>query len=118
MSRSPTTFLDSNIRVEDALGRMMSLPLEQCRDWKHFCGFLDLSFNETPGQLKVRNRNFGLLSKGTSYLLDWSNWDHAICAGLKVTMVMYVQRSGLLEGTCPSCGNTEAADISSKWTVW
>lgn len=52
--REPTLLLDDNIRLEDALGRIMSLPYQHFRYWPVVDARLRAAFAGLPGELKIK----------------------------------------------------------------
>ncbi|KAF2167089.1 hypothetical protein M409DRAFT_22523 [Zasmidium cellare ATCC 36951] len=102
LPRPPTTLLDTNIHLTDALGRL-----------------LNIAFDDCPERMNVRSQNFGflLLDKGQRRILDFMTWTKEIYPGAKVAMVMLVLGIGREIGECPRCGTTSHKTDRFGWST-
>lgn len=75
LPNGPSWSLDSNIHIQDALGRSMSLPYQYFKDGPVLLAKLLVDFDGLPGELKVKRRNFCLqLAHGSQFEVDGTIW--------------------------------------------
>ncbi|KAK4494087.1 hypothetical protein PRZ48_014385 [Zasmidium cellare] len=103
--RGPSLLLDSNIELEDALGRTMSLPFYHFHIWSHVQAKLELDFEGFPGELWIKQRifQFDILNQSGRRLLTWEEWDAGIKPGSKVLMAMRLDMTTEASQKCPNC---------------
>lgn len=103
LSRSPSLLLDTDIVLEDALGRVIRLPYEHFQDYSMVSTRLQVAFKDCSGEVKVAREEFHLAIKGVpvkSLGPDPHNWNR-IYPGARVRMYFHVLNSR----QCTSCGS-------------
>ena len=119
LPRSPPWLLSDNIQIHDAFGQRMSLPFEHFRHWNVLVAALEHRFKGTPGELKIRNRNFVffMATRKQEVLVEHS-WEHFIHRRAKVFMSMYL--NGVSDSTdrCFKCGAAGQIAASLGWRTW
>ncbi|KAK5723100.1 hypothetical protein LTR17_013970 [Elasticomyces elasticus] len=124
MPARPSFLLDSNIQIEDALGRSLSLPYEHFRYWPVLTARLEVAFDGCPGLLKVQRRRFAMFTIGgrgkalKNQFMDGSNWMESICRGDRFIMSMYVEGKGYGLDQCPRCGKSSEESGQIGWSSW
>ena len=113
--RAPTWLLDNNIRLEDCLGRSMSLPFEHFRHWNLVHAKLEIVLKGTPGERKLRENQFAIFGFGSS--LHESNWDAMIYPGASATMSIPFDDE-TVDGICPSCNSPGLTLCKQEWRCW
>ncbi|KAI9864391.1 MAG: hypothetical protein M1813_003311 [Trichoglossum hirsutum] len=121
MGRSPSLLLQSNIRFEDALGRVRELPYEWFRHWEPFEGLLRAEFKDTPGESKVLEGHYHLIDTGRQgRLIGKEDWSQSIFPGSTVSMSMILSELRRQRGMCPrpSCkGKRVAGDGGDSMVI-
>ncbi|KAF2821056.1 tannase-domain-containing protein [Ophiobolus disseminans] len=102
ISATPTLALEGNIRMEDALGQIKSLPLEWFRHWEPLEGLLRAEFKSRLGAERVDRVDFRLVhTKRPNLSLDKSNWAQVITPGANVVMLMLITNLACPQSSCP-----------------
>lgn len=117
LARSPSLLLDSNINLEDALGRTLSLPFEHFRYWSVMESRLREAFSGLPGEDKVLRGEFQIMSmrdNGNSVLTK-EVWSQAVRPGSRLAMSILFQKIRVQQRACPVCSY---ANNSTHWDVW
>ncbi|KAK5197190.1 hypothetical protein LTR72_000415 [Exophiala xenobiotica] len=99
----PSLSLETNIHLEDALGRIHAdIPFEWFRYWETFEGLLKARFKNTPGRQKIENGEFSLVhAKRTSISLDKDSWSGTITPGAHIVMLMLITKITFRNFACP-----------------
>ena len=119
MAASPTLLLETNINLEDALGRMLSLPFEHFRYWSVLEARLREAFSGLPGEDKVLRMQYhivNLQNHGCSVLTK-RVWSKAVTPGARLAMSILYRKSGSEGRKCPRCSYDNAA-TNDAWTKW
>lgn len=124
----PTTSLDTDIVVTDALGRVIRLPYEHFQiSWMMVYARLSVAFEDCPGELKVQEGSYvmrcGHREPGDE--LDADNWN-TVSPGAKLSMVLVIESGDYSPTECPACGLDYEAFLSTddgeqfmrKWITW
>lgn len=123
IAQSPTLLLQSNICLEDALGRTMSLPYEHFRYWPVLQHRLTCAFHGLPGEAKVRRSEYILMDspvrgQRTLRMLNAASWGSSIVPGSKVLMSIFFERLELVEQACPRCQTAIGKHKQQEWVIW
>jgi len=120
MPRSPTLLLEDNIRLEDALGRVLSLPYEHFRFWPILHARLQCDFKDRPGERKVAQNQFHVinLASGGNRVLTRKSWETSIVPGAQLAMSMLFQDWKVASKVCPGCGAVDDSAGALKWVRW
>ncbi|TKA65537.1 hypothetical protein B0A55_09865 [Friedmanniomyces simplex] len=124
MPMRPTFLLDSNIQLQEALGRSLSLPYEHFRHWPVLLARLDVAFDVCPGQLKVLRSSFAIFtiskpgSERVVRRLDESNWETSVRQGDKLVMSMSIEGQGHRLDECPRCRTVSEDAGQLGWSTW
>ncbi|KAH7076020.1 hypothetical protein FB567DRAFT_632317 [Paraphoma chrysanthemicola] len=113
----PTLALESNIRVEDALGEIRSLPFEWFRHWEPFEGLPRAEFKDRLGAERVERGDFRLVhARRPTISIDKSNWSQTITAGSDILMLMYLSGLACQDSACPrqSCNGQTPRQAQSN----
>ncbi|KAF2110430.1 hypothetical protein BDV96DRAFT_583994 [Lophiotrema nucula] len=113
----PTLALESNIRIEDALGEIRSLPFEWFRHWEPFEGLLRAEFKNRLGAERVERGDFRLVhAKRPTISMDEHNWSQTITAGADILMLMLITDLACQESSCPrqSCNGRTALQAQKQ----
>ncbi|KAK5048209.1 hypothetical protein LTR84_005879 [Exophiala bonariae] len=103
LAASPSLSLETNIRLEDALGRIHAdIPYEWFQYWETFEGLLKARFKDTPGRQKIENGDFRLVhAKRNSVSLDKDSWSGSITPGAQIVMLMLIKNVVFRNSSCP-----------------
>ncbi|KAL9621170.1 MAG: hypothetical protein Q9160_004421 [Pyrenula sp. 1 TL-2023] len=105
MAASPSLSLETNIRLEDALGRLHAdIPYEWFQYWevKTFEGLLRARFKDAPGRQKVENGDFRLVyAKRPTISLNKDSWSATINPGAQIIMLMIITNIAFQNSSCP-----------------
>jgi hypothetical protein len=115
----PRLLLEDDIMLEDALGRVLSLPYQHFKFWPVVEARLRCEFAGTPGEALVLNEQFVPLFGNRSTALNFDNWDKAVFPGARLCMAMMSHTTfidGLPQKGCPKCDNQN--ESRSDWTKW
>ncbi|KAK5128545.1 hypothetical protein LTR85_003216 [Meristemomyces frigidus] len=123
MTRSVSLLLDNNIRVEDALGRTLSLPYEHFRYWPILEKRLEVSFRGLPGEAKVRRNEYQLMDfpvRGarTFRVLNAKSWESSVSAGSRVVMSILFDRPKHIQRVCPGCSTRVEKRNEQELVTW
>ena len=120
ISRGPTFLLQDNIQLEDALGRIMSLPYDQFRHIPVLRSLLECEFKGCPWEGKVRKQEYHILISNfgtalTSKIDEQTVW---ICPGSKLLTSMRLKRCLQAQKMCPRCLRFASCVDLTGWTTW
>ena len=117
MARSPTLFLQDNIYLEDALGRVMSLPYEHFRYWNVFQARLQEAFTGVPGEARVKKHQFHIMTMQTAgrMVLTRKDWSYAVLPGSKLVMSMLFINMNFGVTECPRCHWVNSVAKGNPW---
>jgi hypothetical protein len=103
MAASPSMSLETNIRLEDALGRTHAdIPFEWFQYWETFEGLLKARFKDVPGRQKIDNGEFRLVhANRPSVSLDKDSWSGSISPGAHIVMLMLISNIAFGDSSCP-----------------
>ena len=120
IARSPSLLLDDNIRVEDALGRVLSLPYAHFKFWSVFAARLRCEFRGKPGEGKVTRNQFHIvnLKRGGDYVLTRNTWDRFILPGANLAMSMLFEDWEVASHMCRGCSTTTDGTFVLAWVQW
>ena len=95
--------------LEDALGRMMSLPYEHFRYWPVLQARLQEAFTGVPGERKVKHNQFHIMNMhaGGNLVLTRKKCDRSVFPGSKLAMSMLYEDANFKEQVCPRCQNAK-----------
>jgi RNA recognition motif-containing protein len=113
IAASPSLKNETNIRMEDALGRPHDLPYEWFRYWETFEGLLKAKFKDVPGNQKIDSGDFRLVHrKRPTIALDKDSWSAAVGPGADLVMLMLITDVVFGESSCPrkSCSGRVSSD--------
>ncbi|KAK3113139.1 hypothetical protein LTR53_009848 [Teratosphaeriaceae sp. CCFEE 6253] len=105
LPRSPMLLLEEHIRLEDALGRVLSLPYEHFRFWPVLHARLQAEFRDRPGETMVARNEFhiiNLAAKGDR-VLTREVWDRSVVPGAQLAMSMLFRDRQTARQSCPGC---------------
>lgn len=119
LPRSPTTVLDTNITLTDALGRVHNLPYEHFSDWSMVVQKLVVAFKGCVGEEKIHVGRYVIYStQGRCELLSESSWERTVRPGTKTVMAMVVSGQGFDLNQCPRCGCHSNTAHETGWATW
>ncbi|KAK5132725.1 hypothetical protein LTR08_008691 [Meristemomyces frigidus] len=118
MAKSITWVLDSNIHLQDALGRPFSLPYQYFRHWSVLENLILCEFNGHPGEGKVRRNEYSLMAPSNYKVAGSQNdarrpmlrviaaadWGSTVQPGDTIMMSMLLKPTK--QGCCPRCRST------------
>lgn len=117
-SRSPTLLLDTNMSLQDALGRPpISLPFEHFRYFSVFKARLREVFRGAPGEDKVLRNQYHVIdvqAPGTPILTE-ENWSQVVKPGMHLAMSIFLE---LRTRSCPSCHYENISKGRGIWISW
>ncbi|KAK4893520.1 hypothetical protein LTR27_008203 [Elasticomyces elasticus] len=121
----PSFLLDTNIQVQDALGRSLSLPYEHFRYWPVLMARLEVAFEQCPGQIKIRRSRFAMFAISTGQgvqlqgqmVLNAANWDQGVQCGHRFVMSMCIEGQGHQLDQCPRCGSASSQAGQIGWST-
>ena len=118
-----THWAQQPVTLEDALGRLIPLPLELVDSWDMFNMILSKRFENHPGYQKVAKGEFAIEESlsGMEVHREW-NWSQCFRPGQKVDMTMVFSASPYLDmaaDCCPRCKTKISATVGSRaqWYV-
>ena len=122
-ARHPSTLLDSNITLIDALNREVSLPYQWFRKWPHMLAHLQYEFKGTPGEDFVSNNFFHMFCVSgwsqSDAILPVGQWEDFVCPGTRIAMSMLLDFERLSPFTCPICGHALGPNWDrNEWIQW
>ncbi|KAK3069836.1 hypothetical protein LTR53_011518 [Teratosphaeriaceae sp. CCFEE 6253] len=120
LPRSPMLLLEENIRLEDALGRVLSLPYEHFRFWPVLHARLQAEFRDRPGETMVARNEFhiiNLAAKGDR-VLTRDVWDRSVVPGAQLAMSMLFRDRQTTRQSCPGCESVGNAISHGRWITW
>jgi hypothetical protein len=114
---APSTLLDDNIHIVDALGRQLSLPYAHFRFWPVLRMRLDCDFKGLPGELRVKAGQFAFIDvKDPRQYVEEMNWGK-VRPGARLAMSVFYDFQ-TTKMWCPNC-STAAPDGDGKtWVRW
>lgn len=120
ISRTPSLLFDTNITLEDGLGRVMSLPYEHFSEYSMILARLRVAFEGCPGELKVAREQFSLHHIGSMACWGDFNWKTGLYPGAKIRMSFLILGVKASTGHCPRCGSVrkENGHATSDWATW
>lgn len=120
LPRGPTLLLQDNIRLEDALGRVLSLPYEHFRFWPMLQTRLECAFRDQPGEVKVAKNQFHIINLmgGGHRVFTKKTWERSVFPGAQLAMSMLFQNWSIPAHACPRCDALSADEKDSSWTQW
>jgi hypothetical protein len=119
IATKPTNLLQSNIKFEDALGRVRELPYEYFRNWEvsfhihrilymvidkaqPFEGFLRADFKDVPGESKVLEGQYHIVdAKRPDNLISRQDWSQSVFPGAELSMSVIISLLKRQSGRCP-----------------
>ncbi|KAK4956871.1 hypothetical protein LTR10_006400 [Elasticomyces elasticus] len=121
MSTTPSFLLDTNIHVQDVLGRSLSLPYEHFRHWPVLMARLEVAFEGCPGEDKVMGSQYAMFTvttrgNGSIHQLDGSNWASNVRRGQTLIMSMSITANGQRLDQCPRCGSSSEQSGQIGWS--
>ena len=120
ISTSPSLLLEDNIRLEDALGRVLTLPYEHFRFWEVLEARLRCEFRDRPGESMVARHQYhivNLMGCGDRVLTP-KTWDRFIVPGAKLAMSMFYQHWKVASHVCPRCNKNKDGSETQRWIQW
>jgi hypothetical protein len=103
--RSLSSFLPDNITLRDILGRNHSLPTEYFRDWTVLRAMLNSRFRDCPGQVHILHGSFTILDVDNyGRRISSRNWREVITKRKRFVMLINLNLTRLVNGTCARCG--------------
>ena len=122
-ARHPSTLLDSNITLIDALNREVSLPYQWFRKWPHMLAHLQYEFKGTPGEGFVSNNDFHMfrLSRRSQSdaMIPVGKWEDFVRPRTRIAMSMLLGFERLNPFTCPICGHALRLNSDRDgWNQW
>ncbi|KAH7094700.1 hypothetical protein FB567DRAFT_510851 [Paraphoma chrysanthemicola] len=120
IARLPSMLLSNNIRFEDALGRLVSLPYEDFRHLPVFLARLQCQFSDTPGREKVGSNHFHILLQQSGQMIRTEeDWRHSVRPGVRLQMSMVFDKVGFeeiwyVDQSCPRCKTSRRVKTSTN----
>ncbi|KAL8718286.1 MAG: hypothetical protein Q9225_004564, partial [Loekoesia sp. 1 TL-2023] len=107
----PTTLLDSDIKFEDALGRISNLPYDYFRYWEMqpFEGLLKAQFKGLPGEDKISTGQYHIIDPMRhGSIVKQEDWTRSVFPGTTISMSILLSSLRRAGQRCPrpKCSST------------
>jgi len=120
LKRSPTLLLEDNVRLEDALGRVLSLPYEHFRYWPVLQARIQCEFRDRLGESMVMQNRYSIVNLvgGGNRVLTRKTWDRSVFPGAQLAMSMLFSERDMAQYTCPRCSSSVPRIGEQIWLQW